>query len=60
MYVDVKGGALLGYYLPTVEASRNTVMIWLTSLRTAPVAGVSYRVVATVFGLVVIVLSLTG
>jgi uncharacterized iron-regulated membrane protein len=36
------------------------VTTWLTSLHIAAVGGVGYRVVATVLGLAVIVLSVTG
>ncbi|QJX03325.1 hypothetical protein HML84_12625 [Alcanivorax sp. IO_7] len=42
------------------EASGNTITTWLTSLHIAAVGGVGYRVVATVLGLAVIVLSVTG
>ncbi len=60
VYVDATEGSLLGYYLPTGEAAGNTVTTWLTSLHIAAVGGMGYRVVATVLGLVVIVLSVTG
>lgn len=60
VYVDATDGALLGYYLPTGEAAGNTVTTWLTSLHIAAVGGVGYRVIATVLGLVVTVLSVTG
>ena len=60
VYVDATDGTLLGHYLPTGEAAGNTVTTWLTSLHIAAVGGVGYRVVATVLGLAVIVLSVTG
>ena len=60
VYVDATDGALLGHYLPTGEAAGNTVTTWLTSLHIAAVGGVGYRVIATVLGLAVIVLSVTG
>lgn len=60
VYVDATDGALLGYYLPAGEAAGNTVTTWLTSLHIAAVGGVGYRVVATILGLAVMVLSVTG
>ena len=60
VYVDATDGALLGHYLPTGEAAGNTVTTWLTSLHIAAVGGVGYRVIATVLGVAVIVLSVTG
>ncbi len=60
VYVDATDGALLGHYLPTGEAAGNTVTTWLTSLHIAAVGGVGYRVIATVLGLAVILLSITG
>ena len=60
VYVDATDGAVLGHYLPTGEAAGNTVTTWLTSLHIAAVGGVGYRVLATVLGVAVIVLSVTG
>lgn len=60
VYVDATDGALLGYYLPTGEASGNTVTTWLTTLHIAAVGGMGYRVIATVLSLAVIGLSVTG
>ena len=60
VYVDATDGALLGHHLPTGEAAGNTVTTWLTSLHIAAVGGGGYRGVATVLGLVVTLLSVTG
>ncbi|WP_081586939.1 PepSY domain-containing protein [Alloalcanivorax dieselolei] len=60
VYVDATTGAPLGHYLPTGEASGNTVTTWLTTLHIAAVGGLPYRIVVTLLGLVVAVLSVTG
>ncbi len=60
VYVDATTGAPLGHYLPTGEASGDTLTTWLATLHIAALGGLPYRIVVTLLGLVVVVLSATG
>lgn len=60
VYVDATTGSPLGHYLPTGEASGDTLTTWLTTLHIATVGGLPYRLVVTLLGLVVAMLSVTG
>lgn len=60
VYVDATTGAPLGHYLPTGEASGDTLTSWLTTLHIAALGGLPYRIAVTLLGLVIVMLSVTG
>lgn len=59
-FVDGASGALIGSEIPTGEAAGDTVTTWLTTLHMAHIWGLPFRIVVTVMGLAVAVLSVTG
>lgn len=60
IYFDSNSGRLAGSYLPTGEASGDTITSWLMTLHTAMVWGLPFRIFMTVIGVVVAMLSVTG
>lgn len=60
LFFDARTGELIGITLPTGEAAGDTITHWLQNLHTGHVWGLPYRVLLTVSGLVVVVLSVTG
>ncbi len=57
---DANSGELKGAWLPTGEASGDTIYTWLLNLHTASLWGIPYRIFISVLGLLVGVLSITG
>jgi len=60
IYFDSNSGRLVSSYLPTGEASGDTVTSWLMALHTAMIWGIPFRIFMTVMGFVVAMLSITG
>ena len=60
IYVDAVTGDRIGFYLPTGEASGDTFTTWITTLHIARIWGLPYRILVTVLGILVIMLSVTG
>jgi len=60
LYIDAKRGEVLGIWLPTGEAAGDTITTWLTSLHMGAVGGVPYKVLLSLFGVMVVILSVTG
>lgn len=60
IYIDAVNGDLKGFYLPTGEASGDTFTTWITTLHIAGIWGLPYRVLVTVTGGFVVILSVTG
>lgn len=60
VYLDARTGRLLATSFPTGGAAGNTVTAWLVNLHLAHVWGLPYRLVMTVLGVVVAMLSVTG
>ena len=57
---DMYSGQLLSLKLPTTQYSGYTAGAWLKALHVADVFGMSYRVLVSVLGLVIVMLSVTG
>lgn len=57
---DSNTGALKAVEIPTGVNGANTFTTWLTALHTAHVFGLPYRIVVTLLGLAVTMLSVTG
>lgn len=60
VYIDAQTGRLLGFRLPTGQASGDTISSWITTLHMASIWGVPFRIVITLVGLAVALLSVTG
>lgn len=60
LYIDARRGEVLGIWLPTGEAAGDTITTWLTSLHMAAVGGVPYKVLLSLLGVMVAMLSVTG
>ena len=60
LYIDAFKGEVTGVWLPTGAAVGDTVTTWLTSLHMATVGGRSYKVLMSLVGLLVSLLSVTG
>ncbi|KCV31893.1 PepSY domain protein [Bordetella bronchiseptica SBL-F6116] len=58
--IDATHGQRRGSYLPTRGAAGNTFSNWLGALHMAHVFGLPYRIFASLLGLVVVALSVTG
>ena len=58
--LDGRTGRIIDVDLPTGEYTGNTVGYWLGILHTAGVFGLPYRILVTLIGLVVVLLSVTG
>lgn len=58
--IDADTGARRGVYLPTRGAWGDTFSNWLGALHMAHVFGLPYRIFASMLGLVVVMLSVTG
>jgi len=57
---DALTGRLLVFRLPTWQASGDTISSWITTLHIAFLWGVPFRIVITLAGLAVALLSVTG
>lgn len=60
IFVDGTSGALLAVELPTGEATGDTITAWLTTLHMAHIWGLPFRILVTLAGLVIVLLSVTG
>lgn len=60
LFFDARTGELIGITLPTGAAAGDTVTHWLQTLHTGHVWGLPYRLLLTLVGLAVAVLSVTG
>ncbi|QYF92999.1 PepSY domain-containing protein [Massilia sp. PAMC28688] len=60
IYIDARTGRLLGYRLPTGQAAGDTITSWITTLHMASIWGIPFRIVITLSGLAVALLSVTG
>lgn len=60
VWFDANSGALRLAWLPTGEASGDTIRMWLTSLHMAAVWGMPFKLFMTAMGLFVVLLSVTG
>ena len=58
--IDATTGALLGLRLPIGAASGDTLTTWITTLHMAHIWGTPFRIVITLSGIVIVVLSVTG
>ncbi|WP_417821556.1 PepSY-associated TM helix domain-containing protein [Terasakiella sp.] len=60
VFVDASTGVLRNYSLPTGIASGDTFTYWLTTLHIARIAGLPYRVLVTLMGILITVVTVTG
>ncbi len=57
---DAYSGAFVSLGVPTGDRIGNTLTTWLTELHMADVFGLPYKIFVSVFGLVIVMLSVTG
>lgn len=60
VYIDAATGRLLATRLPTGQAAGDTITSWITTLHMASIWGMPFRILMTIVGLTVAVLSVTG
>ncbi|WP_363345916.1 PepSY-associated TM helix domain-containing protein [Methylocystis echinoides] len=60
VWFDASSGALRDVSLPTGHRAGNTITTWLYELHKANVFGLTYRIFVSLFGLLIIMLSVTG
>lgn len=60
LWIDANSGAPVAWFLPTGEANGDSIGMWLKALHMAETGGVLYRVLASLTGLAVFLLALTG
>lgn len=60
LLVDARSGALRGMWLPSGQAAGDTLTAWLTTLHMAHIWGLPFRVLITVSGLLIVLISVTG
>ena len=60
IYFDGANGKLVKLFLPTGEKSGDTITCWLAALHMANVWGLPYQIFVCVFGLAIILLTITG
>jgi uncharacterized iron-regulated membrane protein len=60
IYFDGDSGAFVALSLPTGQNTGTTITRWLVALHTASLWGLPYKILVSVFGLVVAMLSITG
>lgn len=60
LYIDSRTGERIGFYLPTGEASGDTFTTWITTLHIAAIGGLPFRILVTLLGLIIVLLSATG
>ena len=58
--LDARTGRILSMDLPTGEHSGNTISYWLGILHTAGIGGLPYRILVSITGVAIVVLSITG
>lgn len=60
LWLDGNSGAPVAWFLPSGEARGDSIGTWLKALHMAETGGITYRIVASLTGLVVFLLALTG
>jgi len=60
LYIDAYSGAILGMNIPTGETSGDTVSTWIKTLHMAGVWGLPYKILLSITGGMVALLSITG
>jgi len=60
IYFDSRNGALVRADIPTGQRFGNTLTTWLIELHMANVFGLPYKIFVCAFGLVIVMLSITG
>ncbi len=60
IYLDAHTGRLAGTYFPTGQAAGDTLTSWITTLHMASMWGVPFRLLITIIGVAVAMLSVTG
>jgi uncharacterized iron-regulated membrane protein len=60
LFFDANTGQLAGFFLPTGEASGDTVTSWLIALHIVAIWGMPFKLFMTLVGVVVAMLSITG
>jgi uncharacterized iron-regulated membrane protein len=60
VYFDANTGKKLAVFLPSQQASGDTLNGWLTYLHTAKMWGLPYQILVLLMGLMVVILSVTG
>ncbi len=60
VYIDAATGTLLHTRLPTGQAAGDTITSWITTLHMASMWGTPFRILMTIVGLAVAMLSVTG
>lgn len=60
LFLDGETGALVATWLPTGAAGGDTFITWMSNLHMANVGGITYKLVITLAGLGVAMLSITG
>lgn len=58
--IDATTGDIKQLLLPTGQYSGTTITTWLSALHTADVFGLPYKIFVSIFGLVIVMLSVTG
>lgn len=57
---DARSGEIRAFRSPSGERTGNTITTWLVALHTANVFGLPYRIFVSAFGLLAVLLSITG
>lgn len=60
LWLDANSGVPLAWFLPSGEASGDTISAWLKALHLAETGGVIYRILTSLTGVAVFLLALTG
>jgi uncharacterized iron-regulated membrane protein len=60
IFIDATTGTRVASYIPTGAASGDTIRSWIGALHMAQVGGTPYRILVSLLGLVVAMLSVTG
>jgi uncharacterized iron-regulated membrane protein len=60
LFFDADSGTFRGLFVPTGEATGDTLTTWITTLHMAAVWGLPFKIFITLMGLVVTMLSVTG
>lgn len=58
--IDARNGRYLGLQLPTGQNTANTITSWMMALHVAAIGGRPWQIAVSVFGMLVVGLSLTG
>ena len=58
--IDARDGRLLGLQLPTGQRAGNTITSWIAALHVTAIGGRAWQIAVSVFGLLVVGISVTG